>query len=101
MKRIEALIPRDKLQRLVEELEENHFKDIVHFSVTGRGRAGHNLPAEQAPTERVELMVENEEEKLAVNIISRICRRKDSDSGRIIIYSSVKVITIHNGNESL
>ncbi|MSP78192.1 MAG: P-II family nitrogen regulator [Dehalococcoidia bacterium] len=106
MKKIEAIIRPERLERVKEALEAAGFNGLNVVNVTGRGaqrgityegRAGERFVVDMLPKVKVETVVPDKDVKKVVDAIVQSARTGNVGDGKIFISPVEDVIRVRTG----
>lgn len=107
MKKIEAIIREEMLDRVKEALEENSYFGMTVSQVSGRGRqkgipiqwrAG-EYRIDLLPKIKIELVVLDEDVSVAIDAIVRNARTGETGDGKIFILPIENVVRVRTGDK--
>ncbi len=106
MKKVEAIIRPERLERVKDALAEAGFLGLNVVNVTGRGaqkgisyegRAGERFVVDMLPKIKLETVVGDADVQKAVDIILRAARTGNVGDGKIFISTVEDVIRVRTG----
>ncbi|AKB53575.1 MULTISPECIES: P-II family nitrogen regulator [Methanosarcina] len=105
MKKIEAIIRPTKLEEVKASLEDAGFNSLTIIDVKGRGQQkgiiqqwrGQEYRVDALPKTKIELVVNDEDEDKAIDVIVSSTRTGNIGDGKIFVLPVEKVIRIRTG----
>lgn len=105
MKKIEAMIRPEKLEKVKSSLEKNGFIAMTVTEVKGRGEQkgiklqfrGRTMEVDLLPKIKIEVIVKNEEVDKAVEVITTAARTGKCGDGKIFVIPVEKAIRVRTG----
>lgn len=105
MKKIEAIIKRDKLSFVRRGLADAGFTALTTYEVTGRGKqsAPISIPgattiyADPLPKQKIDIIVKDDELERALEVIIAKARTGEIGDGKIFISDVLDVVRIRDG----
>ena len=112
MKKIEAIIRPEKLEKLIEKLEELGYNGVTVSDVEGHGRQkgvkeifrGREYDIKFIPKRKVEIVAEDGQTEKLVDAILQVCATGQVGDGKIFIIpvlDAVRVRTKERGDSAL
>ncbi len=105
MKKIEAMIKKDKLEFLKKGLADEDLPSMTAYEVRGRGRQGSPIvisPTSKVyldllPKQKIEIIVNDEDVEKVIKVIIEKCRTGKQGDGKIFVSDVKDVIRIRDG----
>ena len=106
MKKIEAIIREERLDAVKKALEENSYFGMTVSEVSGRGkqkgiplqwRAG-EYRVDLLPKLKIELVVLDEDVRVAIDAIVRNARTGETGDGKIFVLTVESVVRVRTGD---
>jgi nitrogen regulatory protein P-II 1 len=109
MKKLEAIIREEKLERVRKALEEKGYYGMTVSEVSGRGRQK-GIPlqwrvgeyrVDLLPKLKIEVVVLDEDLPMAMNAIANSARTGEMGDGKIFVYSVENAVRVRTGEHGV